>query len=74
MIYEYECCKCGKIIEIITNDYDKEFIVCDCGYVAKRIMSKNTFKLRGVGWSNDNYDSAEVKANVERNKKENERV
>lgn len=75
MIYEYECKDCDKVWEVYTNNYDKEYDEChDCGKLCIRVISKNTFKLRGVGWAKDNYDSAEVKANVERNKRENEKI
>lgn len=67
MIYEYQCRKCGKLYEIITNDYDKTTDTCECGYIAERIMSKNTFKLRGVGWygnSTSDYSTEDINRGV----------
>lgn len=51
-IYEYQCCKCRKVIQEehpITED--KKFTTCDCGYIANKIISQNTFLLKGKKWA-----------------------
>lgn len=57
-IHEYRCIKCEKTYEIFLQHSDKEPTKCedkDCNGKLERIMSKNTFKLKGKGWAEDNY-------------------
>jgi putative FmdB family regulatory protein len=55
-IYEFKCDVCGKVTERISKvDYD--MISCpDCDFgMARRIISKTSFRLNGGGWAKDNY-------------------
>jgi len=65
--YEYECFKCGRIIEVeqkitddrlthhrITLESGEEDL---CGPV-KRIISPTGFILKGSGWAKDGYSSS----------------
>lgn len=55
-IYEFECTKCYDIMERfirITDEKRVHTVKCgNCGGVAKRILSPNTFHLKGDGWFN----------------------
>ena len=55
-IYEYYCQKCGKTTESIEK-LDTDYVVCECDYVANRIVSATNFKLKGSCWAKDNYSS-----------------
>ena len=51
-IYEYQCKKCNKITQDehpITEE--KKHITCECGYIAEKIISQNTFLLKGKKWA-----------------------
>ena len=59
-IYEYECSTCKKTIEVLTKSIGEsldEKIVCDnCKTkLFKKVVSKNSFVLKGDGWAQDNY-------------------
>jgi putative FmdB family regulatory protein len=50
-IYEYECEQCGKVITIYQPHNARPVRPCPgCLADMKRIMSKNTFHLKGGGW------------------------
>ena len=53
MIYEFRCEKCGKINkESLPITTKKEITVCQyCGDIAKRIISKTSFILKGKKWA-----------------------
>ena len=56
-LYEFCCTKCKKILERelpIRSELD--YIICpSCNRIAHRIISLSSFRLKGSGWSNDNY-------------------
>ena len=55
-IYEYECSKCGLILEKIQNYNDPPLIKCskcETKSLTKKISSNTNFHLKGNGW----YDS-----------------
>ena len=56
-IYEYECNKCGKIIEAVQKFSDPPLINCDChdGGKLNRLISKSAFHLKGSGWYVTDY-------------------
>jgi len=56
-IYEYECEKCGKIVEAFQDINDKPLKKCDCGDKGKlkRIISLSTFQLKGNVWYSTDY-------------------
>lgn len=69
--YEFECEKCGYVIEKFYRSIPMvipDKIVDECGCtsfprVFNKIMSKNTFHLKGggVGWGAGRYSSAHEK-------------
>ncbi len=61
-IYEYECDNCTKITEEIGSITDNpQEISCTCGEKAHKIMSKNSFILKGSGWEKDGFTSSKDK-------------
>jgi len=57
-IYEYQCSQCGKIIEVWQKFSDPPIENCDkCGGPLKKIISQNTFHLKGSGWYVSDYAS-----------------
>jgi putative FmdB family regulatory protein len=65
-IYEYECAGCGEQIEIVHGINDKPKTKCpSCKGKLKRLMSLNSFHLKGTGWYKTDYakpDSSKEKA------------
>ena len=51
-IYEYQCFECKKIAEVIQKTDDPAPL---CHGAMKRLMSKNSFILRGSGWFATDY-------------------
>jgi len=52
-IYEFKCKKCGKLTEqIFPITKDVNHIVCECGYISKKIMSISSFKINGYSYEN----------------------
>lgn len=50
--YEHECTKCNKIIEAEYKITDYKLIKCTyCNNETKRIISNNSFRLKGGGWT-----------------------
>lgn len=57
-IYEYKCNKCGHINEVWQKFSDLPLHECEvCGGPVKRIISHNTFHLKGTGWYVTDYAS-----------------
>lgn len=58
-LHEYECSECKKVGEILFMKASEvtDKLQCPCGGVAKKIMSRNRFKLKdgGVGWADSGY-------------------
>ncbi len=54
-IYEYECQKCGQISEVFQRMSDEPLKRCSCGGKVKKLMSLNTFHLKGSGWYVTDY-------------------
>lgn len=55
-IYEYECKSCGQITEAIQKMSDKPLRKCpNCGGKVGKLMSMNTFHLKGSGWYVTDY-------------------
>lgn len=57
MIYEFKCEDCGKINqESFPISSKKQTTICQyCGAIARKIISKSTFILKGKGWEKDGY-------------------
>jgi putative FmdB family regulatory protein len=81
-IYEYECLSCGEDIEIVHGISEKPRKKCpSCGGRLKRLISLNSFHLKGTGWYKTDYakpdtdrqktgpDKAGEKAKTETSKK-----
>jgi putative FmdB family regulatory protein len=57
-IYEYKCSKCGHITEAWQGFSDPPLSTCEaCGGPVKKIISQNTFHLKGSGWYVTDYAS-----------------
>ena len=55
-IYEYECEKCGEVIERFQNFSDKPLKKCEnCSGKLHKIISQSTFHLKGTGWYVTDY-------------------
>ena len=54
-IYEYECPKCRKQIEVIQKYDDKPPKCGHCGVEMKKLMSDTSFILKGTGWYKTDY-------------------
>ena len=55
-IYEYECTKCGHQTEVWQKFSDPPVTKCDmCRGKMKKLISHNTFHLKGSGWYVTDY-------------------
>jgi len=58
-IYEYECQKCGERFEVTQKMSDpplkKHGNGSKCGGKVAKLMSANTFHLKGTGWYKTDY-------------------
>src|SRR5256885_11548645 len=58
-IYEFVCEACGNIVERLQKVTDPPPDACpECGGKMAKIMSRNSFQLKGGGWYKDLYSSA----------------
>jgi len=51
-LYEYECPKCKKVIEVLGRDNDP---APECHGKMKRLLSRGSFILKGTGWYVTDY-------------------
>jgi len=59
-LYEFLCSECGKTkTRIMPIDTKQKIIKCDCGKMAKRILSPTNFQLKGGGWADSGYSKGE---------------
>jgi putative FmdB family regulatory protein len=57
-IYEYECSKCGQVTEALQKFSDDPLTECShCHGKLKKLISHNTFHLKGSGWYVTDYAS-----------------
>ncbi len=55
-IYEYECCDCGQVQEIMQKMSDKPLSKCPhCSGKLQKLISHSTFHLKGSGWYATDY-------------------
>src|SRR5262249_55433254 len=55
-IYEYECAKCGKKIEVIQKMSDKPLKKhAECGGALTKLISASGFQFKGAGWYVTDY-------------------
>lgn len=58
-VYEYECKGCDQVFEVQQRITDEPVSSCpECGGPVTKIMSVNSFQLKGSGWYADGYSSA----------------
>jgi putative FmdB family regulatory protein len=61
-IYEFVCEACGNIVERLQKLSDPPPDACpECGGKMAKIMSRNSFQLKGGGWYRDLYGSSSSK-------------
>jgi putative FmdB family regulatory protein len=61
-IYEFVCETCGRLEERLQKANDPPPEACpDCGGKMAKIMSRNSFQLKGGGWYRDLYSSSSAK-------------
>lgn len=59
-VYEYECKACEKVLEVQQKMADDPLTNCpECDGPVKKIMSMNSFQLKGGGWFSDGYSSSD---------------
>ncbi len=57
-VYEYECKKCDKVFEVQQKMSEAPLTECpECQAPVKKLMSVNSFQLKGGGWYADGYAS-----------------
>ncbi|MBL7714085.1 MAG: zinc ribbon domain-containing protein [Bdellovibrionales bacterium] len=55
-LYEYRCEKCEKTIEAMQKFSDAPLETCEfCGGKLHKLMSLNSFSLKGTGWYSTDY-------------------
>ncbi len=55
-IYEYECEKCGKVVEQWQKINDPPLEQCEgCGGKMHKLISHSSFHLKGSGWYVTDY-------------------
>lgn len=55
-IYEYQCDKCGETTEVLQKFSDAPISKCpSCGSQMHKLMSMNSFQLKGSGWYVTDY-------------------
>jgi len=55
-IYEYECEKCGELIEIVQSFSDSPLTTCKkCSGKLNKLVSHSSFHLKGTGWYVTDY-------------------
>ena len=63
-IYEYECKKCGHQMEVFQMFSDAPLSKCEvCNGKVRKLISQNTFHLKGSGWYVTDYASKEASPN-----------
>ena len=61
-IYEYECSKCGKTIEVLQKMTDKPLKKhAGCGGSLTKLISAAGFQFKGTGWYVTDYARKESK-------------
>jgi putative FmdB family regulatory protein len=64
-IYEFVCEACGRLVERLQKVSDPPPEACpECGGKMAKIMSRNSFQLKGGGWYRDLYSSSKAPSNA----------
>jgi len=62
-IYEYQCQKCGETTEIMQKFSEAPLRKCPaCGGRVAKLMSMNSFQLKGSGWYVTDYTGRKSEA------------
>jgi putative FmdB family regulatory protein len=70
-IYEYECAKCGKRIEVIQKMSDKPLKKHEgCGGALQKLISAAGFQFKGTGWYVTDYARKDQKTESSETSKE----
>ncbi len=65
-IYEYQCTKCGRKVEMMQKITDESLQTCpSCKGRLKRLISLTSFHLKGNGWYATDYKDKGKKAKKE---------
>jgi putative FmdB family regulatory protein len=68
-IYEYECSKCGKRIEVIQKMSDKPLKKHEnCGGMLSKLISAAGFQFKGTGWYVTDYARKDSKTETKESK------
>ena len=68
-IYEYECSKCGKRIEVIQKMSDKPLKKHEgCGGSLSKLISAAGFQFKGTGWYVTDYARKDSKTETKESK------
>ncbi len=71
-IYEYACTECGKVTEAWQKFSDAPLTECEaCGGKLKKLISQNSFHLKGSGWYVTDYAGKSVGNAKPKEKSEN---
>lgn len=54
-IYEYHCTHCKKDFELLQKIGSNKAECPKCHKIAKKLVSKTSFALKGSGWYKDGY-------------------
>ena len=55
-IYEYECKKCGRVMEAFQKFSEPPLTKCEsCSGKVQKLISHSTFHLKGTGWYVTDY-------------------
>src|ERR1700680_1167001 len=72
-IYEYECAKCGKKIEVLQKMSDKPLKKHEkCGGSLTKLISAAGFQFKGTGWYVTDYARKDAKADSKEGKEAKE--
>ena len=70
LIYEFECTKCGAMVEVFQKLSDKPLSRCkQCSGKLHKLISQSSFHLKGTGWYVTDYANKSQK-NTATGKKE----
>jgi putative FmdB family regulatory protein len=62
-IYEYQCAKCGRIVESWQGFSDAPLKTCrHCSGRLHKLISQSTFHLKGTGWYVTDYANKSTSA------------
>ena len=64
-IYEYQCNQCGETTEVLQKFSDAPLETCSaCGGHMEKLMSMNSFQLKGSGWYVTDYAGKKSDSNA----------